>query len=147
MRRRLAAAAAALAVIPLACGGGETSAPAPGGCITDVSRGAHTFTCEGLRTDAFVPESCRRPGCGIVLELHGDTGSGLLIDANTNLMALGARPRPVLFLLDRTDVPAPYACTTRIRDPYAVEDAVACAPANAFVWGEQVMAFFAAHPG
>jgi poly(3-hydroxybutyrate) depolymerase len=67
------------------------SPPQPGGCITDVSPGAHNFTCEGLPTDVFVPDACQRPGCGIILELHGDTGTGLLMDANTNLMALGAQ--------------------------------------------------------
>src|SRR6185295_19597686 len=64
--------------------------PVPGGCITDVSPGVHTFTCDGLRTDVSIPEICEAPGCGLVLELHGDTGTGRLIDANTNLMALGA---------------------------------------------------------
>jgi len=93
MRRWLPAAARLLVV--LAFGGCHGSPPAPpgpvpDGCITDVSPGAHTFTCEGLRTDLFVPAECERPGCGLILELHGDTGSGLLIDANTDLMALGA---------------------------------------------------------
>ena len=82
---------AALMVSPLGyCGVGcarDGGAPAPApqarGCITDVAPGAHTFTCEGLRTDVFVPAACARAGCGQILELHGDTGTGLLIDANT----------------------------------------------------------------
>jgi poly(3-hydroxybutyrate) depolymerase len=296
-------------------GGAAAAPPVPENCVADVAPGAHTFTCEGLRTDVFVPAACARPGCGLVMELHGDTGTGLLMDANTNLMALGAargylvvaptgpprpdgmgptwttaeddkllaivdvlarvfrtdgrrhhltgfsrggyvtwrllcthadrfasfapaaagsspggtcdgvqetscpfdpaqpggmpsRPVPVLFLLGRTDVPVPYACTTRIRDaavagwslgapevldgdagytharwtagaaggggralletfehsyelvadgpladlkghcipgstfdPYAPVYAAACAPPNAFVWGEEVMRF------
>ena len=62
----------------------------PDGCITDVAPGPHTFTCEGLRTDLFVPPACAQAGCGLILELHGDTGTGPLIDANTDLMSLGA---------------------------------------------------------
>ena len=31
-------------------------------------------------------------------------------------------------------------------DPQAPRYAVACEPPNAFVWGEEVMAFFQAHP-
>jgi poly(3-hydroxybutyrate) depolymerase len=61
----------------------------PAGCITDVSPGVHTFSCEGLSVDVSVPDACARPGCGLVTELHGDTGTGALLDANTNLEALG----------------------------------------------------------
>jgi polyhydroxybutyrate depolymerase len=82
--------AAALALGGAACGGGGAPAgPEAAGCITDVSPGRHTFTCEGLVTDVQVPAACARPGCGLILELHGDTGTGPLFDANTNLMALG----------------------------------------------------------
>jgi hypothetical protein len=31
-------------------------------------------------------------------------------------------------------------------DPYAPQYAVACAPANAFRWGEEVLRFFKQHP-
>jgi dienelactone hydrolase len=324
MRRRRSVPAASLATAVaavlglLGCGGGaEPPPPAPAGCVTDVSPGRHTYTCEGLTTDVLIPEACQRPGCGLIMELHGDTGSGPLLDANTNLMALGdargyivvaptgpllgsdastgstwlpadddklvailgdiaavfrtdarkqhltgfsrggyvtwrmlcqhadlfasvapaaagadrggacagvievscpfdpaqpggmpARPIPVLFLIGRTDAAVPYACMTSIRDqaiagwqlgapqlldgdaqythtrwsappgaallevyehsyqvvpdgteaafaghcmpgstfsPYAPAYAIACAPPNAFVWGEAVMEFFAAH--
>ena len=84
--------AAALVLLLAACGGGggSTVGPVPSDCIDDVTAGAHTFTCGGLRTDAYVPAACQQPGCGLIMELHGDTGNGLLMDANTNLMALGA---------------------------------------------------------
>ena len=36
-----------------------------------------------------MPEQCEAPGCGLILELHGDTGNGPLFDANTGLMPLG----------------------------------------------------------
>jgi len=74
---------------------GQTPAPSsassPNNCITDTSAGDHTFTCEGLRVDARVPAACTRPGCGLILEVHGDTGTGLLEDAHTRLRDLGAR--------------------------------------------------------
>ena len=81
-------------MLSASCGGSPATpapiAPVPDGCITEVSSGAHSFTCEGLRSDLFVPTACARPGCGLILELHGDTGTGLLLDANTDLMSRGA---------------------------------------------------------
>ena len=65
--------------------------PAARGCITDTSAGDHVFTCGGLRVDVRVPAVCTRPGCGLILEIHGDTGTGLLEDAHTKLRDLGAR--------------------------------------------------------
>lgn len=72
--------------------GSFTYVPTPSGCVTDVSAGPHTFTCEGLRVDVTVPvlTSCPASGCGLLIELHGDTGTGLLIDQHTNLRARGA---------------------------------------------------------
>ena len=67
----------------------DASPPIAAGCITDVSAGDHTFTCDGLQTDVRIPAACEAPGCGLILELHGDTGTGLLMDAHTNLRALG----------------------------------------------------------
>jgi poly(3-hydroxybutyrate) depolymerase len=90
-RRRGAAFAAALGLAGCSAkGGAGARMPSPRGCVTDVAPGAHTFTCEGLRTDLFAPSACPPAGCGLILELHGDTGSGLLFDANTDLMSLGA---------------------------------------------------------
>jgi len=63
--------------------------PIAAGCITDVTPGDHTFTCGGLQVDVRIPAVCEAPGCGLILELHGDTGSGLLMDGHTNLRALG----------------------------------------------------------
>ncbi len=74
-----------LAVVAIACGGDaatidaavpDAPLPMPAGCITDVSAGDHTFTCGGLVVDARIPPACEAPGCGLILELHGDTGTG-----------------------------------------------------------------------
>jgi len=94
-----------LLFVVAACGGGnpaandsgpvddaltiDASPPVAAGCITDVSPGDHTFMCGGLQTDVRIPAVCEAPGCGLILELHGDTGSGLLMDGHTNLRALG----------------------------------------------------------
>jgi poly(3-hydroxybutyrate) depolymerase len=67
----------------------DATPPVAAGCITDVSPGDHTFTCGGLSTDVRIPAACEAPGCGLILELHGDTGNGLLMDGHTNLRALG----------------------------------------------------------
>ena len=67
----------------------DATPPVAAGCITDVSAGDHTFTCGGLQTDVRIPAACEAPGCGLILELHGDTGTGLLMDGHTNLRALG----------------------------------------------------------
>ncbi len=67
----------------------DASPPVAAGCITDVTPGDHTFTCGGLQVDARVPAACAAPGCGLVLELHGDTGTGLLMDGHTKLRELG----------------------------------------------------------
>ena len=42
------------------------------------------------RVDARIPAACQAPGCGLVLVLHGDTGSGLLMDAHVRMRDLGA---------------------------------------------------------
>jgi poly(3-hydroxybutyrate) depolymerase len=67
------------------------SVPVPAGCITDVATGDHVFTCGGLTVDVRIPLACQSPGCGLILELHGDTGSGPLMDAHTKLRQLGAQ--------------------------------------------------------
>ena len=63
--------------------------PVPSGCIQNVTAGDRVYTCEGFAVDATIPEACLAPGCGLILQIHGDTGTGKLIDANTNLHALG----------------------------------------------------------
>jgi poly(3-hydroxybutyrate) depolymerase len=89
-----------LSMVIAACGSGNTPArdavsaddaspPVPAGCITDVSAGDHTFTCGGLQVDVRVPSACLAPGCGLILVLHGDTGTGLLMDGHVRLRELG----------------------------------------------------------
>jgi len=71
--------------------GGPIPAPAPVGCVTDVSPGSHHFTCDGLDYDVSVPDACVSRSCGLIIDVHGGTMSGPMEDKNTNLAALGKR--------------------------------------------------------
>jgi dienelactone hydrolase len=65
--------------------------PAPVGCVTAVTAGAHHFTCDGLEFDVSVPDACVTRSCGLIVDVHGGTMSGPMEDKNTNLAALGKR--------------------------------------------------------
>lgn len=69
--------------------GSDSMPPVPAGCITDVAAGDHAFSCGGLAVDARVPPACLAPGCGLILVLHGDTGTGLLMDGHVRIRELG----------------------------------------------------------
>ena len=94
--------------------------PTPSGCITDVTPGDHTFTCEGFSTDVSIPAACEQPGCGLITELHGDTGTGALMDANTNLKALGKQHGFVV--VAPTGSPWPGGPGNTWRSPPAADD-------------------------
>lgn len=70
--------------------GPDASPPVAAGCVTDVSTGDHVYTCSGRAVDVRIPAACQAPGCGLILELHGDTGTGLLMDAHVELRERGA---------------------------------------------------------
>jgi polyhydroxybutyrate depolymerase len=70
-------------------GGPDATLPVPAGCITETSAGDHVFSCGGLQVDARVPPACLAPGCGLILVLHGDTGTGLLMDGHVKMRELG----------------------------------------------------------
>src|SRR5262249_3237837 len=62
------------------------------GCITDVTPGTHVFTCDGLKYDVTVPDSCPASGkCGLVLDVHGATMSGKIEDLETDMRASGRK--------------------------------------------------------
>lgn len=65
-----------------------TGTATPEGCIADVTPGARTYSCEGLAVDATIPtmtQVCPAAGCGLIVLLHGDTGTGPLMDAHVRL--------------------------------------------------------------
>ncbi len=65
-----------------------TGTATPEGCIQNVAPGARAYTCEGLTVDATIPtmtQVCPAAGCGLIVLLHGDTGTGPLMDAHVRL--------------------------------------------------------------
>ena len=86
--------------------------PTPSGCIDNVTAGDHVYTCDGLRVDASIPAACLAPGCGLILQLHGDTGTGLYMDGHTNLRALGNQNGYVVIAPTGPPFGAPYPGST-----------------------------------
>lgn len=62
--------------------------PTPDDCITDVSPGDHTFTCQGLTFLVMVDEICTKQACGLIFDVHGGTMSGKQMRDNTKLHEL-----------------------------------------------------------
>jgi polyhydroxybutyrate depolymerase len=135
----------ALLLSLVACGGGtvdghsdtdggldartvDASPPTPSGCITDVSSGDHVYTCNGLQVDARIPPACQAPGCGLILVLHGDTGSGLLMDGHVKMRELGAQNGYVVIAPSGPDWPGPQPGSTWT----SAEDAKLVAMTNTF---------------
>jgi hypothetical protein len=82
-------------------------APAPAGCVTDVTPGPHEFACDTTTHVVMVPERCTRVSCGIIVDVHGGSMSADMEDKNTTMRALGdkygylviqpnALPNPIL---------------------------------------------------
>lgn len=59
-------------------------------CITDVSPGDHSFTCQGVTFDVLIDPHCTEFACGLIFEVHGASMTGPIMRANTNLHELGA---------------------------------------------------------
>jgi poly(3-hydroxybutyrate) depolymerase len=84
-------AAVVLFLSPAASARSSSEQTAATDCVSDRSAGDHVFSCSGLRVDMRVPRACLTSACGVILDLHGDTGTGLLEDAHTKLRDLGDR--------------------------------------------------------
>lgn len=72
--------------------GGAPPAPAPFGCVTDVSAGHHQFDCGdslGIAYDVEIPTACAAGGCGLVLDIPGYTSNADEEDMGTGARALG----------------------------------------------------------
>jgi poly(3-hydroxybutyrate) depolymerase len=61
------------------------------GCITSTTPGDHTFMCENMPVYVHIPAACPGGGCGLILEIHGDGGTGPLQDAHLKLADLGEK--------------------------------------------------------
>lgn len=67
------------------------AAPAPVGCVSDVSAGKHDFACNGIRHLVSVPDACLAHACGLVVDVHGGTMDAAMEDHNTDMAALGTK--------------------------------------------------------
>jgi poly(3-hydroxybutyrate) depolymerase len=106
----------------------DATPPTPSGCIADVSSGDHVYTCEGLQVDARIPPQCQAPGCGLILVLHGDTGTGLLMDAHVKMREIGAANGYVVIAPSGPPWPGPQPGSTWT----AAEDAKLVAMVSTF---------------
>jgi poly(3-hydroxybutyrate) depolymerase len=88
---------------------GSTGDPIPDACIDDPSPGDHVYACDGLTYDVRVPEACLQEACGLIVDVHGYTMSGLMEDANTNLRELGSERGYIVVQPNAT--PAPPAAS------------------------------------
>lgn len=71
--------------------GAATGSLTATGCITDVSAGQHTFSCDGVDYAVRLPARCTSGGCGVIVDIHGLTLDATIEDANTNMRAIGER--------------------------------------------------------
>lgn len=67
------------------------SAPAPSGCVTDVTAGTHDVMCNGIRHIVNVPDACLAHACGLIVDVHGGTMDAAMEDHNTDMAALGTK--------------------------------------------------------
>jgi polyhydroxybutyrate depolymerase len=65
--------------------------PTPKGCVNAPGPGDLQFDCDGLTYDVRVPPACVSSACGLVLDVHGATMSGVMEDHNTEMRALGTQ--------------------------------------------------------
>jgi predicted esterase len=59
--------------------------PVSDDCITDVTAGDHTFSCDDITYLVLVDEQCTKTACGLIFDIHGATMSGLQERDNTLL--------------------------------------------------------------
>ncbi|MFO0614939.1 MAG: hypothetical protein U0414_20285 [Polyangiaceae bacterium] len=62
----------------------------PVGCLTDVSAGHKTVSCDGgITYDVEIPAACVAGPCGLIVDLHGYTMTGESEEENTGMRARG----------------------------------------------------------
>ncbi len=62
--------------------------PVADDCITDVTPGDHTFTCDGITYLVMVDEQCTQFACGLIFDVHGAAMSGEIMRTNGQLHLL-----------------------------------------------------------
>jgi hypothetical protein len=63
-------------------------APKANGCITAVTAGEHTFSCDGITYLVTIDQMCLRTACGLIFDIHGANMSAVAMRTNTNLHRL-----------------------------------------------------------
>jgi polyhydroxybutyrate depolymerase len=91
VNRSLLALATITSLLTAACSDDEGDEAPALKCPMDVSAGDHTYSCQGLTFLAMVDESCVKGGCGLIVDVHGGTMSGLQMRDNTKLHELAPR--------------------------------------------------------
>ena len=68
--------------------GGAFPAPVPDNCITNVSPGDRTYSCQGQNFLAMIDERCTRSACGLIFDVHGAVMDGAIQRQCTRLHQL-----------------------------------------------------------
>jgi dienelactone hydrolase len=103
--------------------------PQAQGCISDVTPGERTISCNGLDFILGVPESCITEQCGLIIDVHGGTMSAAMENKNTNMRALGRdhgyvviQPNANIGLFDAmSDDPVVYAFANTVADVFHLD--------------------------
>lgn len=98
-------------------------------CISDVSPGERTISCNGLDFILGVPESCITEQCGLIIDVHGGTMSAAMENKNTNMRALGRdhgyvviQPNANIGLFDAmSDDPVVYSFANTVADVFHLD--------------------------
>ena len=69
-------------------GGGGVVAPT--GCVSAVTSGHHSFSCDSVTYEVEIPAACTSGGCGIVFDVHGATMTAEAEDKSTGLKTSAA---------------------------------------------------------
>jgi len=106
--------------------------PVDDACFPHPAAGHSSYTCNGVAFDVEVPAQCIVGGCGIILDIHGLTMSGLMEDANTELRTRGgaagfvviqpsATPAPPQSSWTESDEPKVFDILTRAIAVYGID--------------------------
>jgi len=68
-------------------GGSAFPAPAPEGCVQNVTAGQRDYTCDGIRYRATIPAQCLTRACGLIFDVHGFSMTAEQQEANSRLAA------------------------------------------------------------
>ena len=62
----------------------------PSGCVSAVSSGHHSFSCDSITYEVEIPAACTTGGCGVVVDVHGATMTADAENKSTGLKTSAA---------------------------------------------------------